>query len=134
MTSRFHRALNARQVLEVPMDDVRFISFNAQIRSIGTQNLNGCTAVGLFSPAGAIMTHIPPNPDPRLGIANLRRLMGQFILLYHQHLAEFPSDVTSIVVGGTYRGTMALEDHLTEIRSILSREGISPGFRSYSVS
>ena len=124
MASRFHLVEEANRVVEVRMNDVRFISFRDGIRAIGTQNLNGCTAVGPFSPAGAIMTHIPPNPDPGLAIANLRRLMGQFISLYHQHLAQFPNAATTIVVGAVYEEMPALEDHLAEIDIILSRERI----------
>ena len=48
MASRFHRALYADRVSEAQMNDVRLISFRDGIRSMGTQNLSGCTAVGLL--------------------------------------------------------------------------------------
>jgi len=78
--SIFYNAIAERRTREVHMNDVAFTPFAGAIRAIGTQNLNGCTAVALFSPYGAILAHITPvpypSPDLGLGLRNLDTLMG----------------------------------------------------------
>jgi Protein of unknown function (DUF3723) len=49
-TSRFHLALANGQAYEVGMNCVQFLQFAPNgMRAIGTQNLNGCTAVAIVS-------------------------------------------------------------------------------------
>ena len=119
------------------MNHVIFVPFQGQIRAIGTQNLNGCTAVAIISPLGAILAHIPPMPypsqDPNIGMQNLIRLMDQLLSLYRTHAYAFPTGGTSLVVGAYHGGSPALPHHLQQIRSILLAQGLIPLLRMYNV-
>lgn len=136
--SIFHNAIAEGRTREVHMNDVGFTSFAGAIRAIGTQNLNGCTAVSLFSPYGAILAHIPPvpypSPDPGLGLRNLDTLMGRFITLYQQNSAMFPRGSTTIIVGGAVENRPTLDHHLSRIRVHLAGQGLeAPALRLYEV-
>jgi hypothetical protein len=137
MPSYLHIALAQQQSWEVAMNQVIFAPFQNPRRAIGTQNLNGCTAVAVISQYGAILAHIPPAPypthDPHLGIQNLERLMNQLVSLYHTHAYAFPAGGTSLVVGAFYGGSPALPHHLERIRSILLAQGLTPLLRMYNV-
>jgi len=57
-------ALQENTAYEVAMDEVKFLAFGQNdLTSIGTANLNGCSAVMIVSICGAILAHIPPRPN-----------------------------------------------------------------------
>jgi hypothetical protein len=135
--SRFHAALQAQQTYE-PMNEVWFRQFIPNgIRAIGTRNLNGCTAVAIVSPFGAILAHIPPQPylttDPQAGIQNVRAKMMEVVAHYQQNQALFPPGRSSLVVGAIFGGSVALPEHISVIRGILHQYGLVPGLAFYEV-
>lgn len=135
--SQFQVALSQQSAWEVGMNQVIFAPFQGRRRAVGTRNLNGCTAVAIFSQHGAIMAHIPPMPyptsDPNVGMQNLERLMNQLISLYRTHASAFPTGGTSLVVGAYYQNSAALPHHLERIRTILSGDRLIPLLRMYNV-
>jgi hypothetical protein len=53
---------------EVEMNEIKFLPFGENgLTSIGTANLNGCSAVMVLSNFGAILAHIAPLPDDHGG-------------------------------------------------------------------
>ncbi|KAJ5608654.1 hypothetical protein N7528_009221 [Penicillium herquei] len=134
----FHNALADNRTQEVHMNEVAFTSFSGTIRAIGTQNLNGCTGVGLFSPRGAIMAHIAPVPragmDTRSGLDNLNLMMSRFLSIYQENAHLFPKNSTTIIVGGAVDGTVALDHHIAQIVQRLAEQGLSkPALKLYQV-
>ncbi|KAJ9386284.1 hypothetical protein DTO063F5_3798 [Paecilomyces variotii] len=137
-TSLLHAALSNHQAYEVGMNEVQFLPFTPSgIRAIGTQNLNGCTAVAIVSPFGAILAHIPPIPypttDPNVGIANLQAKMATVLSYYDQHPTIFPPGSTSLVAGATIEGEIALEHHIIYIRQTLVQRQLTQHFAIYTV-
>lgn len=134
--SRFHGALQANQTDEVQMNQVRFTQFSA-MQAVGTQRLNGCTAVAVVSNLGTILAHIPPlpfaTPNPHAGIQNLRARMTEVVALYQQHHNLFRPEAASLVVMAIFGGQIALADHIHEIRQILSQYNLPPKFSVYEV-
>jgi hypothetical protein len=137
-TSRFHSALASGQAYEVGMNRVRFLQFTLNnIRAIGTQNLNGCTAVAIVSPFAAILAHIPPMPyptsDPNVGMANLQTQMAAVFTLYGQNRTLFPTGTTSLVVGATIEGEIALDHQIAYVRQTLTQRQLTHHFAVYPV-
>lgn len=137
--SYFQNALNQLATWEVGMNQVLFVPFNDEIGALGTQNLNGCTAVVIASPKGAILAHIPPIPyptfDSTIGMQNLDRLMDQMISLYCMHATMFSfTETAALIVAPYYEGELALEHHLHRIESILQANALPPFVNLYSVS
>lgn len=138
MTSHFQQALLSGYTHEVPMNGVSFIPFRAGTRAIGTQNLNGCTAVGLFSNHGAILAHIPPMPypthDSQVGLRNLEALMVRFVSLYQTNQSLFPPGSTSLIVGGSMGSEPTMDHHIRRITAIVRGQCLSePHLKLYNV-
>ncbi|GKZ32112.1 hypothetical protein AbraIFM66950_001251 [Aspergillus brasiliensis] len=95
-TSPFEDALQSNQAIEVPIGDVKFVSFTAgePIRSIGTKDLNGGAALVLVSTKGAILANVPLPPynplEPQTGLAQVWRKMTAFLNLYKDKVGFFP--------------------------------------------
>ncbi|KAE8352234.1 hypothetical protein BDV28DRAFT_161896 [Aspergillus coremiiformis] len=126
--SLLQQALLNREALEVPMNSAGFVSFldGQRIKSIGTQNLNGCTAVMLVSTRGAILSHISPLPgptnNPHAGRQHVRENMVNFLELYRdkKEFRKGPEEKKSgIVCGILYSGKIALPDQGELIASVL---------------
>lgn len=120
------------------MNQVQFTAFIPNsIRAIGTRNLNGCTAVAVVSPLGAILAHIPPLPystqDPNAGLQNVQAKMGEVVFLYQQNQAFFPPGRSSLIVGAIFGDAVALPDHLNCIRGLLAQNGLTPSLALYEV-
>ncbi|KAL1958879.1 hypothetical protein VTO42DRAFT_3716 [Malbranchea cinnamomea] len=135
----FEQALHDSQAIEIHMDEVRFVNFaQTSIRCVGTARLNGCTAVALASPLGAILAHIPPHPnrdcnDPYAGDRHVEGKMKEFISLYCQHQDFFPAGMTTWVVSPMYQGKIALPDHRDIIERTLQEAGLASGDSTYIV-
>ena len=118
------------------MNQVRFTQFSA-VQAVGTQNLNGCTAVAVVSNFGTILAHIPPlpfpTPNPDAGIQNLRARMAEVVTLYQHYQNLFPPGAASLVVMAIFGGQIALPDHIHETRQILSQYNLTPKFSVYEV-
>ncbi|KAB8212692.1 hypothetical protein BDV35DRAFT_161476 [Aspergillus flavus] len=126
-TSLFVQALADGEAVEVHMNKAGFVSFaDGQLkRSIGTRNLNSCTAVAFVSRKGAILTHISPLPgptnDPDAGEKHVREKMTEFLDLYvaKKDFRLGPDVKKSGVFCGIYMGQVALPDQVKFIESIL---------------
>jgi hypothetical protein len=126
-SSLFVQALADGEALEVPMNEVEFISFadTETMKAIGTRNLNSCTGVMLVSTRGAILAHISPLPiqttDPHAGEIHVRRKMTELLNLYRDK-KEFrlgPETKKTGIVCGIFMGQIALPDQKELIESIL---------------
>lgn len=119
------------------MNQVLFVPFQGPIRAVGTQNLNGCTAVAIISNYGAILAHIPPLPyvttNPHVGMQNLQARVAEMMAAYQQHVDYFPAAASSLVVGAFFGGQAALPHHLEHIRVSLTQRGLIPRLRLYQV-
>ncbi|KAL5344142.1 hypothetical protein BJX70DRAFT_352654 [Aspergillus crustosus] len=129
------RLANERRAVLVPMGQVNFVAFN-QLPAIGTWDLMGCSVVLVVSQFGAILAHIPPQPqatlDPNAGDANVLRMMNQVRNLHIQYSALFPLATTSIVCA-VYGGQVALPDQLEIMRRKFSEMGYTPLIQYYHV-
>ncbi|XMA20332.1 hypothetical protein WAI453_013123 [Rhynchosporium graminicola] len=62
------RSIAQRTAYKVVINEVKFLPFGENgLTSIGTANLNGCSAVMVLSNFGAILGHIAPLPDNHAG-------------------------------------------------------------------
>lgn len=90
----------------VPMGQVQFLDFR-QRDAIGTGQLGSCSVVVIASAQGAILAHIPPQPQPTnnltSGDANVRSMMDRVGTLYQGNPQFFPSTDT-VVVCAYFRG------------------------------
>ncbi|GKZ37206.1 hypothetical protein AbraIFM66950_008663 [Aspergillus brasiliensis] len=126
-TSIFVQAMADGEAVEVHMNKADFVSFaDGQLkRSIGTRNLNSCTAVALVSKKGAMLAHITPLPgptnDPDAGENHVRERMTEFLDLYvaQKDFRLSPDVKKSGVVCGIYMGQVALPDQVIFIESVL---------------
>ena len=64
--NNFERAAKARQLLEVPMNQCKTLMPDDPLKFIGTQDLNGCTAVVILGKA-IMLSHIAPLPPASKG-------------------------------------------------------------------
>lgn len=136
--SRFHAAIDDGQTHEVGMNQAQLVIFGkSNIKAIGTQHLNGCTAVAVVSPFAAILAHILPQPypttDSSVATRNLQARMTEVLTLYQQNRAYFPQDSTSLVVGARFGGVTALPDQLDMINHLLRENGLTVFQKEYNV-
>jgi hypothetical protein len=117
--------------LEVRMNEAKIGLFHSgPYKCIGTQHLNGCTAVTIVSPYAAILAHIAPRDpraDPRdfnAGDNNCRAKMNEVIALYRQNIRLFPPNVPTWIISAMYRGEPALPDQRRIIEERLQQEGL----------
>ena len=135
----FEQAVVDRHAIEVHMDEVMFVDFaRGSIRCVGTAQLNGCTAVAIASPYGAILAHIPPHPNrdrnnPYAGDNHVEEKMKEFVSLYRQFQSYFPAGMSTWVVSPMYQGEIALPDQRDIIERKLQEVGLAPGDSTYFV-
>lgn len=82
---------------------------------LGTEDLNGCTAVVIVSKDATILGHISPRPSGQntsqaTGDAHVRAKMQELSALLSQHLSEFKQGTGGVVVYAIYMGEVALTD------------------------
>lgn len=135
----FEQAMNSNDVIEVHMDEVRFVDFaQGSIHGVGTAQLNGCTAVAIASPFGAILAHIPPHPNSDrnnlyAGDRHVEEKIKEFISLYRRFQSYFPPGMTTWVVSPMYQGEIALPDQRNIIERRLHEVGLTAGDSTYFV-
>ncbi|TAQ86989.1 hypothetical protein B7494_g4696 [Chlorociboria aeruginascens] len=120
------------------MNKVKFLAFRkSKVSSIGTANLNGCSAVMIVSRYGAILAHIPPRPpnsdpnDRHAGDRNTRARMDEVKALYTKHNKFFPAGTNSWVACAVYRGQLALPDQEKILQDGLDGLGFKQPFVTY---
>jgi hypothetical protein len=60
--SLFETLLNAGQLLEVAMNDVKVLLPTTGKRAIGTKELNGCSTVAILGSSAILLSHVSPLP------------------------------------------------------------------------
>ncbi|EDN03328.1 hypothetical protein I7I51_08408 [Histoplasma capsulatum] len=113
--------------VQVHMNKVDFDSFaDGQLkRSVGTRNLNSCTAVAFVSGKGVILAHISPLPgltnDPDVSEKHVRGKMAEFLDLYigKKCFRLEPNIKKAGIFCGIYMGQIALPDQVKFIESVL---------------
>jgi hypothetical protein len=127
------RAAGAVQV--VAMGRVEFLDFRVK-QAIGTEQLGSCSVVVIASVHGAILAHIPPQPQPTINPTsaddNVRSMMNEIARLYRNKQQWFPS-AESVVACAVYRGEVALQSQLDIMESSLIGLGLRPKNISYEV-
>lgn len=128
--SFLERAVKANSAYEVAMDEVKFLAFDQNgLASIGTANLNGCSAVMIVSIHGAILAHIPPRPnahsqDLGAGDRHAQAKMHEVAQLYRAYGNSFPTGGSNWVVCAVYEGELALPDQHSIIQESLTSLGL----------
>lgn len=118
-TSVFAQALANSEALEVPMDVIGLVSFSdgQATKAIGTNNLNGCTAMIAVSTNSAVLAHIAPLPgptnEPYAGVNHVREN------LYSTKFRMSPEVKKFSIVCGMHLNEIALPDQKELIRAIL---------------
>lgn len=98
------------------MNNVEYLRFQPGGKIfLGTEDLNGCTAVVIVSKNAAILGHISPRPSGQsigqaTGDAHMRAKMQELPILLSQHLSEFKQGTGGVVVYAIYMGAVALND------------------------
>lgn len=133
--SHFEVWEEGRAVKDVAMDQAQFLDFRER-DAIGTQHLGSCSVVVIASAYGAILAHIPPQPEatnnPTSGDANAQSMMNQVGSLYRDKREFFPSAET-IVICAVFRGQVALPSQLDIIQMSLIGLGLTTHIFSYDV-
>lgn len=125
----FLQALRQGQALEVEMNNLRSISFtgHTHFRTIGTRNLNGCTAIILVSEFSALICHISPlpysTPDPHAGEAHMRNMLMRVCHKIENFDRDFYSAgrVKAGIVCAAVGGQIALPDQQRMAEAVLMR-------------
>lgn len=119
----------------VAMGKVEFLDFRVK-DAIGTGQLGSCSVVVIASAHGAILAHIPPQPQPTVNPTsaddNVRSMMNEVSRLYRNKHQYFPS-AESVVACAVFRGRVALPSQLDIMESSLNRLGLIPKKISYEV-
>lgn len=128
------RAAGAVQI--VGMGKVEFLDFRVK-DAIGTGQLGSCSVVVIASAHGAILAHIPPQPQPTInptsGDDNVRSMMNEVSRLYRDNRQYFPS-AESVIACAVFRGQVALPSQLEIMEShLINRLGLIPRKISYEV-
>lgn len=125
--SRFHQLRRAGKLLEVLMNDALILLPGSAVAAIGTQNLNGCTAIVVLGRA-IILGHIaplPPVPEgssakravrPDEGDAHFHKLMDKIRDLYTGHRSHFPDQTTAWGIFGLLDGRTMREKEAIAIQ------------------
>ncbi|KAG9228139.1 hypothetical protein BJ875DRAFT_342699, partial [Amylocarpus encephaloides] len=125
---------------EVAMNEVKFMRFGENgMTSIGTANLNGCSAVMVLSNYGAILRHIAPLPDnhadnPSAGDEHAQTKMDLLRSLYTLHQQCFPTGSNGWVVCAMFEGEVGLPDQQRIFGNTLTGLGLSCSLQTYKVS
>ena len=110
-------ARNQGQLQLVPMNKARHLKFDPKTKMcLGTEDLNGCTAVVILSKNAAILGHFPPRPESAsatttAGDAHIKAKMNEVRALLRQHLQDFAQKPgsTGIIAYAVYMGATDLE-------------------------
>lgn len=100
----------------VKMNSVEYMRFQPGGKIfLGTEDLNGCTAVVIVSKNAAILAHISPRPSGQntnqaTGDTHVKAKMQQLRNLLGQHLNDFKQGTGGVVVYAVYMGEVALRD------------------------
>jgi hypothetical protein len=137
--SLLDRAWAEGTAYNVAMDEVKFLQFDPSgLSSIGTANLNGCSAVMIVSIYGAILGHIPPRPDGTsqdldAGDRHARMKMQEVATLFTTYKNYFPSGGNTWVLCAVFQGEVALPDQQKIMQDGLSNLGLSLSSITYVV-
>ncbi|KGO67920.1 hypothetical protein PITC_029590 [Penicillium italicum] len=125
----------AGAVKNVAMGQAQFLDFRER-HAIGTKDLGSCSVVVIASAHGAILAHIPPQPqatnNPTSGDANVQSMMNQVGTLYRDKQQFFPSAET-VVICAVFRGQVALPSQLDIMQMSLIGLGLTTKIISYEV-
>jgi len=122
----------------VAMDEIKFLRFGEnEITSIGTANLNGCSAVMIISAFGAILGHIAPLPDDHFnrltaGNDHARSKMDLLESLYTAKKRHFPTGSNSWVVCAMFEGEVGLPEQQKIFEDTLLNLDLPYTFRTYT--
>ena len=114
--SKLDIARQSNRLQVVKMNSVEYMRFQPGVKTfLGTEDLNGCTAVVIVSKDAAILGHISPRPSGQItseatGDAHMRSKMQELRTLLHQHLSDFKQGTGGVVVYALYMGEVALSD------------------------
>ncbi|KAL9123525.1 MAG: hypothetical protein Q9217_007045 [Psora testacea] len=112
-----------KQLQVVKMNKVEYMRFQPGGKIfLGTEDLNGCTAVVIVSKNAAILGHISPRPSEQntnqaTGDAHVEAKMQELRTLLGQHLNEFKQGTGGVVVYAIYMGEVALKDQKSIIEA-----------------
>ncbi|KAJ5236045.1 hypothetical protein N7489_006136 [Penicillium chrysogenum] len=125
----------AGAVKVVPMGQAQFLDFREK-DAIGTKGLGSCSVVVIASAHGAILAHIPPQPqatsNPTSGDANVQLMMNQVGILYRDK-RQFFSSAETIVICAVFQGQVALPSQLDIMQMSLIGLGLTTKIISYEV-
>ena len=121
------RAVDARIVDIVEINEVKFLPFGSDIRTplktVGVRGLSACSVVVLASQYGAIVAHIGPNvlgsTDPRSFIILAHQKMDEVGRLYQQNRQRFPQGTKTYVIFATFGGTPTSQEQTSIFRQRL---------------
>lgn len=109
--------------VNVAMNAVRFMAFQAGQMCLITEGLNSCSAVAIVSNQAAILAHIAPrepgSTSPHAGDDNMRARMGEVAALFSRHASYF-QNTRVWVVYAVLGNHMALPDQKAIIDQTLS--------------
>lgn len=138
MASTFDRLRNSRETVVVLMNEAKIALFPpySPIKNLITEGLNGCSGIVIISPYAGILAHIPPIPrattDPTAGMRNVNLVMARVEQMYRENLRYFPTTHTW-TVAAMYQSSIALQEQVTAISTVLTRLGLSPRMVTYDV-
>ena len=137
------QALFAQRAYNVPMDEVTFRPFGNQYResSIGTKDLQGCTAIMIASRQGAIVAHISPRPtlynpnDIGAGERHVQAKMNDVARYYDHWRAQgyFPRGAGTWVVCAVSNGEIVLSHQLSIMETSIRHMGLLASRGFYTV-
>lgn len=121
------------------MNEIKFLPFGENgFTSIGTANLNGCSAIMILSNFGAILGHIAPLPDnhagnPAAGDEHAKSKMSLLQSLYTSNQRYFPTGSDGWVVCAMFDGEVALPDQQRIFERVLTDLHLPCSLRTYTV-
>lgn len=138
-SSRIDTVFQAGDCELVPMDDVRGRQIcRSSTGYLGTVNLNGGTAVAIYSGGAVILAHISPLPTDHerlelTGDGNAALMMKRMRILFDTYHHDFKTKASACVIYPAYQGQIALPDQLRIVSNTLESWGITPVYVSYKV-
>ena len=124
---------------EVVLNEIAFLPFGAYgLTSIGTANMNGCSAVVVLSKLGAILAHIAPLPhdhvgNPEAGDEHAQSKMDLLKSIYRSNEQYFPPGSAGWVVCAMFEGVVALPDQQRIFQRALSDLNLPCSLKTYTV-
>ncbi|KAI5357856.1 hypothetical protein Slin15195_G037280 [Septoria linicola] len=131
-TSPFDRLKGTPSLISVRMNEEDILLPNSRKAAIGTENLNGCTAIVVFGNA-IILSHISPSDPPRNDSRNHHvQALGKIDQLLDEHPGMFPPATTVWGIYGTIDGE-AMEHVVAQVDLHFSRRGFGVAKDYYEV-